>query len=37
LRLAPPQFRAPRVAALLVLFDYDANLARHQPSLYASG
>ena len=29
LRLAPLQFWAPRVAALLVLFDYDASLARH--------
>ncbi len=34
LRLAPLQFWAPRVAALLVLFDYDANLARHQSSFY---
>src|SRR5213080_1891082 len=34
LRLAPLQFWAPRVAALLVLFDYDANLARHQPTFY---
>jgi hypothetical protein len=34
LRLAPLQFWAPRVAALLVLFNYDANLARHQPLCY---
>ena len=35
LRLAPLQFWAPRVAALLVLFYYDANLARHQPFILA--
>ena len=34
LRLAPLQFWAPRVATVLVLFDYDANLTRHRPSLY---
>jgi len=28
------QFWAPHVAALLILFDYDANLARHQPLFY---
>src|SRR5215469_16828659 len=34
LRLASLQFGAPRIAALLVLFDYNANLACHQPSFY---
>jgi hypothetical protein len=34
LRLASLQFRAPRITALLVLFDYDANFARHKLSFY---
>jgi hypothetical protein len=34
LGLAPLQLWAPRVASVLVLFDYDANLAGHQTSFY---
>ena len=34
LRLASLQFRAPGVTSVLVPFDYDTDLARHQPSFY---
>src|ERR1035438_8880444 len=34
LRLESLQFRAPGVTSVLVLFDYDTHLARHQPSFY---
>src|SRR5712692_6533435 len=34
LRLASLQFWAPCVVAVLILFDYDTNLASHQPSFY---
>jgi hypothetical protein len=32
LRLASFQFWAPSVTSVFVLFDYDTNLARHQPA-----
>lgn len=35
LRLAPLQFRAPRVTSVFVLFIYDTDLARHQQSFYS--
>ena len=34
LRLASLQFRAPGVTSVLVPFDYDTNIASHQPSFY---
>lgn len=37
LRLASLQLRAPSVTSVLVLFDYNTDLARHQPSFYRGG
>lgn len=37
LRLAALQFRTPRVTPVLILFDYDTNLALHQDLLYRRG
>src|SRR5580692_6475104 len=37
LRLASPQFRAPSVISVLVLFDYDTDLARHRSHSIVSG